>query len=534
MEGEGASIVSHAAAETRGMNSADEEPELPSAVQDLIRRLEGKGEPITRLPYLGGEEFQDFFPEIASPSTITGWRSQVRLRVLEAIGSCKTLEVLDVEDICGGEISMMTVSEWELVLRGFMSSTVLQEITLRGLEWISDEEVESLCLQIGRILNTSSVTQLTIIRCRILSPRLSARCFLNLASGLRGNSDSKLQSLELRDAWEDSSAVKHVADMINSATGLERLSLGYIDYMDKETVGILSQALIQSSSLKELILKKLEWGAALLLNALAGDDSNRSIERLRLKRMNRLGDCLRELLTSNPSLMEVRLDDLRMSLEEWHQLGEVIRDNSRVTEIEIKVKCGYKQWNWESIEALACAASSDVKDPTVELQLMTSNDHEVKLVLSLLGRVLRGEINSLKSFSILARYPRNSGINQDRPESVLAMNGKTAEPSVLKRLKIMAGNHDFWKGVWKDLLWCLRGNTSLTHLDLSGSDLDKESFRDLMGLLQVNLALREIDVSATSLDTEGNAALIHCSFEKNLVSTTSLLWHTGGGNSNSP
>lgn len=51
MEGAGASIVSHAV-ETRGMDSADEEPELPFAVQDLIWRLEGKGEPITTLLYL--------------------------------------------------------------------------------------------------------------------------------------------------------------------------------------------------------------------------------------------------------------------------------------------------------------------------------------------------------------------------------------------------------------------------------------------------------------------------------------------------
>lgn len=63
-EDAGASIVNHASEfATRAMYSADEEPELPSSVQDLIRRLEGQAEPITWLPDLSGPEFRDFFPE---------------------------------------------------------------------------------------------------------------------------------------------------------------------------------------------------------------------------------------------------------------------------------------------------------------------------------------------------------------------------------------------------------------------------------------------------------------------------------------
>ncbi|OAE34142.1 hypothetical protein AXG93_1593s1000 [Marchantia polymorpha subsp. ruderalis] len=279
MEGAGASMVSHAAElATREMESAHEEPELPSAIQDLVRRLEGQGEPMTRLPNLSGPEFLDFFPEGAS--TIIGWRSQVRLRVLEAIGSCNTFEILDVHDICGGNIMRLTASEWELVFRGFRSSTILQQIRLGPSLWDLEANWESLCLQLGRILNSSSVKELKVVRRRI-----SVRCFLNLASGLQGHSDSKLQSLDLYDAWEDSSAMKHVADMINSAPLLEKLLLGDSfneNDMEDETVEILSQALIQSSSLKELELDGVKWGPALLQKALAGDDRNRSIERVRL------------------------------------------------------------------------------------------------------------------------------------------------------------------------------------------------------------------------------------------------------------
>ncbi|OAE29375.1 hypothetical protein AXG93_4831s1360 [Marchantia polymorpha subsp. ruderalis] len=513
MEGAGASNVSHAA-ETRGMDSADEEPELPSAVQDLIRRL-GEGKPTSWLPQLTGEEFRDFFPEPASLSRITArrrtWIRQVRIRVLEAIGNCNTLEYLNFSLICGGDISTLNACEWELVLKGFRSSTVIREIVVSFLEWSSDEELESLCLQIGRILNTSSVRVL-----KIEFTSLSSRCFLNLASGLRGNPDSKLQSLDLHSAWEDSSAVKHVADMINSATRLETLRIGYIDDMEEETVGILSRALIQSSSLKQLDLVWMDWGEALLLNALAGDDSNRSIERVRLERMDRLGDRSWELLTSNPSLKEVTLTSLEMRPEEWHQLGQVIRDKDGAT--IIIVEFGLQQIlrdSWESIEALACAASSYVQDPTLELHLSTHSDHELMLSLNLLGRVLRGEINSLQSFRIRSINLLTSGTSQYRMESILSMNGKSGETSVLKRLALNVESKGLWKAVWKDLLWCLRENTSLTHLDLTGSEIDEEEFRDLMGLLQVNLALQEIDVQRTSWARDGKAAQIQEALKQN-------------------
>ncbi|BFI13320.1 hypothetical protein MPTK1_4g16340 [Marchantia polymorpha subsp. ruderalis] len=500
------------------MDSAHEEPELPSAIQDLVQRLEGQGEPITELPNLVSEEFLEFFPWSESLSTIIGWRSQVRLRVLEAIGRCNTLEILDVRRFCGGDISRLTPSEWEVVFRGFRCSTVLKEIRVfdrvRGSD---DAEVESLCLQLGRILNFSSVTELEV------SCRLSARCFSNLASGLRGHSDSKLKSLDLSGAWRGSSAVKYVADMINSAPLLETLRLGgYWQDMEDETVGILSQAVIHSSSLKELTLDNADpWGGPLLLKALAGDDRNRSIERLRLTTMigrGDFGDCLRELLISNRSLKEVEFQTRVMRPEELPKLGEAIRDNAIATTILVRVD---RYDNWKLIEALARSASSDVKDPIVELELVSTTDvvNDVMLSLNLLGRVLRGEITSLKSLSILVPIViRTSGTNQDRQASILSMNGKTGETCVLKRLRLFGLSivcEDVWKGLWKDLLLCLRGNTSVTHLDLSCNELNEDAFRDMMGLLQVNLSLQEINVSKTSWATDGKAALIQEALKQN-------------------
>ncbi|BFI43211.1 hypothetical protein MPTK2_8g16140 [Marchantia polymorpha subsp. ruderalis] len=543
MEGAGASLVSDAAEhamasvygepETPDVRETDEEPELPSAVQDLLRRLEGKGQPL-RLPDLSKPEFREFFPDSELISTITGWRSQVRLRVLEAIGNCNTFEDLTVKAICGGDISRLTAREWEIVFRGFMSSN-LRVIFVEEIKWSSDAEVESWSLQLGRILNSSSVTDLTIWRCG-----LSARCWLNLASGLRGNCESKLKRLVLWSAWEDLSAVKHVADMINSAPLLQTLILGESSKTDDEAVGMLSQALIQSSSLQELTLNGVEWGAALLLKALAGDDGNRSIERLILVRMDGLGDCLRQLLTSNPSLKEVNLWDLRMSPEEWQQLGESIRDNATATNINVQSFRGEDEEDvWKSIEALAGAASSDVKDPIVELSLFPDSDY--LLSLNLLGRVLRGELKSLKSFHIRL-MDEYSGSNEDGLEGILSMNGNTGETSVLKKLELRAVQKDVLKYLlrcfrvntslthlslinskieeeaFRDLMGILRGNTSLTHLDLDGVEVygEKEaSFRDLMRVLQVNLTLQEINVQRTRWNKDGKAAQIEEALKQN-------------------
>ncbi|BFI12962.1 hypothetical protein MPTK1_4g13145 [Marchantia polymorpha subsp. ruderalis] len=513
MEGAGASIFSHAAElATREMDSAHEEPELPSAIQDLVQRLEGQGDPITQLPDLTKPEFREFFPYSESSifmdssswirSTIVGWRSQVRLRVLEAIGSCNTLEILDVGKICGAYISGLTPSEWEVVLRGFRSSTVLKKIIVGWLFASDDADNESLCFQLGRILNSSSVTELAV------RARLSARYLSNLASGLRGRSDSKLKSLDLLVSWEDSSGVKYVADMINSAPLLETLRFGgYCKDLEDETVGILSKALIQSLALKEFTLENAgKWAWPLLLKALAGDDRNRSIERLRLKVMDGLGDWLRELLISNPSLKEVELHRLVMEPEQAHQLGEAIRDNAIATTILVRFESRFDEY-WESVEALARSASSEVNDPTLEITVHVRSEDEVMLSLNLLGRVLRGEITSMKSLSIL-HY-------QDRPESILSINGKAGETCVLKKLGLIRLSEDVWKGVWKYLLLCLRGNTSLTHLDLCETWLDEETFRDMMGLLQVNLSLQEINVSETSWATDGKAALIQEALKQN-------------------
>ncbi|BBN08678.1 hypothetical protein MPTK1_4g13500 [Marchantia polymorpha subsp. ruderalis] len=498
------------------MDSAHEEPELPSAIQDLVQRLEGQGEPITELPYLTNPEFREFFPLKKALSRVIGWRSQVRLRVLEAIGSCNTFEILNMGNICGLYFSRLTASEWEVVLSGFRSSTVLKKIRVDSLYHSDDAEMESFCFQLGRILNSSSVTELE------LGGRLSARCLSNLASGLRGRSDSKLKSLDLGVTWEDSSAVKYVADMINSAPLLETLRLGgnFEDMEARpldETVGILSQALIQSSSLKELTLTtgdwtvkgRGKWAWPLLLKALTGDDRNRSIERLRLTRMEGLGDCLRELLISNPSLKEVTLEFLKMrSPEQWHQLGEAIRDNANAIATTILVR--FRGEEWKSIEALARSASSEVNDPTLEITLHVVSEDEVMLSLNLLGRVLRGEITSLKSLSI----SRDEDDRKIITFSIPPMNGKSGETSVLKRLELSVRSEDISKGVWEDLLRCMRGN-HLTHLDLSDSEVDEKAFRDVMGVLQVNLALQEIDVSRTSWATDGKAAQIQEALKQN-------------------
>ncbi|BFI43104.1 hypothetical protein MPTK2_8g15060 [Marchantia polymorpha subsp. ruderalis] len=267
----------------------------------------------------------------------------------------------------------------------------------------------------------------------------------------------------------------------------------------------------QGEPLKVLFLRGAgKWGGRLLLKALAGDDRNRSIERLHLDSIKGLGDCLRKILISNPSLKKVDLDGVSMSPEEWHQLGEVIRDNAIATTILVRFRSGNN--DWKSIEALALSASSDVNDPILELVIDTRREREDDLMLSLnlLGRVLRREIKSVKSLDLT---PSSHG---SISFSILPMNGKTGETSVPKRLEISVRSKDLSKGVWEELLRCMREN-HLTHLDLSDSELDEEAFRDVMGVLesQVNLGLQEIDVSRTSWARDGKTAQIQQALQHN-------------------
>ncbi|BFI21641.1 hypothetical protein MPTK1_8g04950 [Marchantia polymorpha subsp. ruderalis] len=520
MESAGASIVRDAAElATGGMDSADEELELPSAVQDLIRKLDNKTEPLRWLPTLAYPQFQDFFPQRALLSTITGWQSQVRLRVLEAIGSCNTLQYLDVQDIFSGDISRLTANEWEVLLRGFSCSTHLRVIRVERLTWTSLAEVESLCLQLGGILRTSSVTDMRIGDCR-----LSDRCFLNLASRLGGNYQSKLKTLELCNAWKDSSAMKHMADMIKSATRLETLEIGgsweRMYDMDEEAARILSQALIQSSSLRKLVLREVKGEASAFLlkafskKALDGDGGNQAIQCLHLISVFGLGDSLRELLSSNSYLEEVTLAAIDMRPEEWSRLGQAIRENATAKSIRVTHFMRQKD-DLKGVEELVCAASSDDKDPKVEL-IITFYDYDALIsALNFVGEVLRGEIRSLESLILYFNCSCPPGSNENRMPSIVPMDENLRDTTVLKRLKLFFKKKDTLKGVWKYLLVCLRNNTSLTQLDLSDSELDDEAFRDLMGLLQKNLTLRAIEVSGTSWQTDGKAALIQQALEQN-------------------
>ncbi|BFI08426.1 hypothetical protein MPTK1_2g21700 [Marchantia polymorpha subsp. ruderalis] len=499
----------------RGMGPADEEPELPFAVQNLIRSLEGRAEPLRWLPTLISPDLQDFFPERPGNlwnktiGGIGGWRREVRLQVLEAIGRCNTFHSLDVNIISGGDIWRLTAGEWVVLLRGFRHSTILRAIRVERLRWKSLSGVESLCSELGEILKTSSAKELKIVNCR-----LSARCFRNLAKY-----ELKLESLELRNAWgEDSSAVMGMADMIKRATRLETLEIGGSEDrlfdMDVSAAEYLSRALIQSRSLKILVLNEVKDDLSqILLRALDGVDVDRAIECLHLKSSSGLGDCLRDLLRSNPDLKEVTLADIDMQPEKWGELGEAIRENATARTIHVTYFMHHID-SLKGIEQLACAASSDVKDPIMELKIKFTDYKALISALNFVGRVLRGEIKSLKSLILFMVCSCPSGSNHDRMERIVPMDGNPGETSVLKRLRLFQGR-DTLKGVWKYLLCCLRENTSVTHLDLSDSTLDDEAFRELMGMLQVNLTVQQIDVSRTAWAEDGKAALIQQALREN-------------------
>ncbi|BFI32638.1 hypothetical protein MPTK2_4g07800 [Marchantia polymorpha subsp. ruderalis] len=451
-----ASILSPAAElATRGIDSADEEPELPSPVSSS--------------------------------------------------------EELSVRDIC----AKFNASEWEVVLRGFRSSSVLRKMTIGSLTWSSEADLESLGLQLGIILNTSSVADL-----KIWQGGLTARFFLNLASGLRENSHSILKSLQVTDLG-NSNAVKFIVEVLNGHHQLETLSLFSWRYggdlVGDEDVRLLSQTLKQNSSLKELVLQGGGY-AALLRYALAGDDGNRSIEQLELRVMYGIGKSLAEVFLSNRSLRVVMLNDITMPVEEWRLLGEAIRDNATATTVIVHTVLSRRCF--KELKELSCAASSDGKEPLLHLEMhqgfwrYKSEDDEDNMLagFKLLGSVLRGEIKSVKSLSLRLKYFTLFRGTED----ILPMNGITGETSRLKRLHLSFGRGGFL--LWKHLVQSLRWNTSVTSLSLSfnlHNGEPEELFRDLMALLQVNLTLKVIHVSETQWARDGKAALIEAALKQN-------------------
>ncbi|OAE23681.1 hypothetical protein AXG93_4520s1040 [Marchantia polymorpha subsp. ruderalis] len=70
-----------------------------------------------------------------------------------------------------------------------------------------------------------------------------------------------------------------------------------------------------------------------------------------------------------------------MTVEEWRLLGQAIRDNDTATTVEV--------WNGSfsmlGLQELACAASSDEKDPVLHLEINPNDYDELMSALNLLG-----------------------------------------------------------------------------------------------------------------------------------------------------
>ncbi|KAG6553972.1 hypothetical protein Mapa_004889 [Marchantia paleacea] len=288
--------------------------------------------------------------------------------------------------------------------------------------------------------------------------------------------------------------------------------------IDEDAVQTLSQALIQSSSLKSFALHDAKDGAsALLLNAFAGDSRNQSIETIHLEFVSGFEDCLPAILHSNRSLREVRLYRTHMCPQQWRVIGQSIRDNATAATIHVIVEWNgcTREWH-EGVEELVCAASSDVKERIIHFQI-TGQIHglegdythmdvdDVTLPCNLLEQAWSGKIKSLRSLHF--DFPSSSNELLHMKRFVRALGN--GEPSTLKELHLHGLKGNLLPGVWKQLFWCMRGNTSLAHLGLHSCEgLDEEAFKDLMGLLQVNLTLQSIGLWGSSWDTDGKAALI--------------------------
>ncbi|KAG6555434.1 hypothetical protein Mapa_002662 [Marchantia paleacea] len=246
--------------------------------------------------------------------------------------------------------------------------------------------------------------------------------------------------------------------------------LNRVGMIGEDAVQTLSQALIQSSSLKSFSLHDEGGASALLPNAFAGDSRNQSIETLHLKSVSRLDDCLPAILSSNRSLRAVWLYGMLLRPQQWHVIGKAIRDNATAATIHVRV--GWAECTregLEGVEELVCAASSDVKDPIIRFEMYNFSRQEerhyvdaddVTLPHNLLEQALSGKVKSLRCLEL--QFPSSSNRLLHLKRFLHALGNE--ETSTLKELRLQYLQGNLLPGVWKQLFGSAGTQASLTWL----------------------------------------------------------------------
>ncbi|KAG6546668.1 hypothetical protein Mapa_011857 [Marchantia paleacea] len=449
-------------------DSGYKDEDLPVALKKLLQRLEGTPElgldAATYVPILSQAKYGDFFTNVASSSSKMQIRKQVRLRVLKAIGSCNTLQVLRVPDGC-------TYSELEAVLLPLQSNSELTKIVIRRLESSNDADVESCWLLLGQLLQTShTLDRLIIEDCRLTPTGMS-----HLASGLRGNSQSAVQLLNL-DLGHDASLTLHMAEIVSVAPKLRHLTLRGLEVPDESILGILSQAFRQNTRLETLFLyvggcRGENRMKEILLNIFTGEDSNQSISNLTLAgKATCTFDCFAEIASLNRSLKIIYLHvDYVASTNQGGRIGQSLCSNSTLDALYIFG--AWYEWR-ENIQArvLELITAADVKRPIIHLHIGSSKEGEddsIKgddLEWRFLVQALRNNFPSLASILLdYADLNAQASLRQPGGQGFLDALGNN---STLQSLGIRFGTRDFFQGGWKQLFKSLRVNTSLTRLGL--------------------------------------------------------------------
>ncbi|KAL3690000.1 hypothetical protein R1sor_016309 [Riccia sorocarpa] len=461
----------------------------------LLRRLGGKltsdEKVVTKTSELKLQKYAPLFKG----------RGRLRVKLLAAVGKCETLREFDSSDL--DDLDLQPI-EWKALLKRMERNCQLERIV-----WVTRDLPARIGRHVGELVKGAGNLQTLKLACGYFSD-LSEEELAGIVSGLQGYKHTKLVSFTACLVGDLTNIVK----IISSAPHLSYICLQGPCSMDKNTKVALCAALKECLDLKHLILRDTSEG---ILEVLAevyeqrfSDPPVSILESLELVRPKCLTG-LACLVSANLRNLKIELlDNLKdlCSLEEWLRVGRSLVGHPTLR--VFKIRCYVSHFRSKREKGLVELWKASGKSPLLDISAHVRQRFFEKDLIFLQDALEDTYLKEIAFFD-LELYPplfkafaEMVGANTSvRSLRLVKVYGEEMSPTVLE-------------DCWAHLFHQLRENTSITTLDLSGSQgLNDENFRDLMDLLHVNFILQEVNLKGTKWDWEGKSTLVQAALERN-------------------
>ncbi|KAG6556508.1 hypothetical protein Mapa_001834 [Marchantia paleacea] len=328
------------------------ELELPEGLKTLLQRLDGELAPaVDSIPILiDTADYGNYFrPECSSPI-----RKQVRIKVLSALGKCKTLRTINNYSLATSDLS---VDEWEALLIPLQSVPGPETVIIHALD--SDElEVKMAKYWQGVVQDKPhSLKRLGFYSSPNSDRHVRGPLVGHVAAGFTTTSHVALETIRM-GAWEEASVAVDVARMLECTPRLRNFSLVGSCKFDEVAKQALSSALSRAASLKVITLFGPEEELVqVLTEAFVRVNSSLSLESVFCEDcdLSRVGDALGSLLTCNiPRIsVGVRADSVSSISSPWNNIVTSLLCTSTLQEFRLDLSDYSHPYDASSLDYLA-------------------------------------------------------------------------------------------------------------------------------------------------------------------------------------